>query len=83
MVPAMNVQVRCSRTDKPLQISVPDDDKSIAEKWDKHIRFSCPHCSSEHTIKFRAAWVTGILDDLCPIVPPTNYLHKSLKSQRA
>jgi hypothetical protein len=70
----MKVRVRCPRTDKVLQISISDDDKTLAARWDKHVRYSCMHCGGMHTIKYRSAWASGILDDLAPNALATSYL---------
>ena len=58
----MNVTVRCPRTDRPLQLSLPVDGGSIASRWHKVLRFSCPHCAFRHRIAFRRAWTAAAAD---------------------
>jgi hypothetical protein len=79
---AMKVSLRCPRTDQPLQISIADDDNSVADKWRKHVMFSCPHCGRKHSIKYRAAWVSGLMGEVSPAILAIDDQQKS-KSRRA
>jgi len=68
----MNVTLRCPRTDKVLQIALPEDSRGLSDHWRKTIRFSCPHCSFRHRVKFRAAWTAGVIDQLSPQGPSSD-----------
>jgi hypothetical protein len=57
----MRATVRCPATDAPITITIKDDKQTVFQGWNRSLSMQCPHCKQAHEVKYRDAYVEGVL----------------------
>jgi hypothetical protein len=57
----MRTSVPCATTGAFVAINIKDDPKAMTRAWGRSHTFQCPHCDQKHVVKYRDAYVEGVL----------------------
>jgi DNA-directed RNA polymerase subunit RPC12/RpoP len=45
-------------------MGIATDYKSLSKSWEKTLHIACPHCSEEHEVKVRDAFIRAAVSDI-------------------
>jgi hypothetical protein len=61
---AMRTTVECPNTFARVTINIRDDKKAVNQGWNRSVSLQCPHCNKQHVIKYRDAYIEGVLSGI-------------------
>jgi hypothetical protein len=56
--------VQCLKRCEPIDMGIATDYKSLSKSWEKTLHIACPHCSEEHEVKVRDAFIRAAVSDI-------------------
>jgi hypothetical protein len=57
----MRTTVECPNTLARVTINIKDDKQAVNQGWNRSVSLRCPHCNMKHVIRYRDAYVEGVL----------------------
>jgi hypothetical protein len=57
----MRTTIECPTTGALLTINVKDDKSAVGQGWNRSLSVQCPHCNQPHAIRYKDAYMEGVL----------------------
>jgi hypothetical protein len=57
----MRTTVECPNTAARVTINIQDDKMAVNHSWNRSVSLHCPHCNQKHVIRYRDAYIEGVL----------------------
>jgi hypothetical protein len=57
----MRTTVECPNTAGRVTINIKDDKMAVNQAWNRSMSLQCPHCNQSHIIRYRDAYIEGVL----------------------
>jgi hypothetical protein len=57
----------CPRTSAALSFDLPADEAVLPALWSKPLKINCPVCQSVHTVRYKSAYITGVMSEFACI----------------
>jgi hypothetical protein len=83
----MRTTVECPNTAARVTINIKDDKLAVNHAWNRSLSLQCPHCNQKHIIRYRDAYIEGVLagfagdlDQL--LMPPTSASERGIDGKQ-